>query len=76
MPIPGMDWTDNEAFYNRAYWHLKFLWLPKRSALTGQWLWLCQVYKGTATWTGPGEPVIECKYHEPVEHLIWQLKHG
>ena len=74
MPIPGM--ADDDSFYNRAYWHLKFLWLPKRSDLTGRWIWLCHVYEGIAMWTGPGTPVFEFRYHEPVEHLIWQLKRG
>jgi hypothetical protein len=73
MPIPGMD-DVFESFYNRAYWHLRFLWLPKRSALTGRWLWLRQAYEGTAMWTGPGTPVFEFKYHEPAEHVIWQLR--
>ena len=72
LPIPGMD--NSNAFYDRAYWRLKFLWWPKRSALTGRWLWLRQVYEGTAMWTGPGSPVFEFRYHELKEHLIWSLK--
>jgi hypothetical protein len=66
--------ADDDAFYNRAYWRLMFLWWPKRSALTGRWLWLRRVYKGTAMWTGPGTPVFEFRYHGSVEHLIWKLK--
>ena len=73
MPIPGMDWKD-QAFQHRAYWRLRFLWMPKRSAISGRWLWLRRVYEGTAMYTGPGTPVFEFRYHEPVEHLIWQLK--
>ena len=61
-------------FNGRAYWRLRFLWWPRRSALTGRWLWLRYVYEGTAMWTGPGDPVFEFRYHEPVEHIIWQLK--
>jgi hypothetical protein len=72
MPVPGMD--NDDSFYNRAYWQLKFLWLPKRSALTGRWLFLRLVYEGTAMWTGPGDPVFEFRYHEPQEHLLWKLK--
>jgi hypothetical protein len=72
-PIPGIN--DNyDSFYSRAHWRLKSLWLPKRSDLTGQWLYLRMVYEGTAIWTGPGTPVFEFRYHEPIEHLIWQLK--
>jgi len=73
MQIPGMDWKD-EAFRHRAFWKLKFLWLPKRSALTGRRLWLQFAYEGTAMYTGPGDPVFEFRYHEPLEHIIWQLK--
>jgi hypothetical protein len=65
---------DYDAFYNRAYWRLTFLWWPQRSAITGRWLWLCRAYKGTAMWTGPGTPVFEFRYHQPKEHLIWSLK--
>ena len=72
LPIPGMD--NSDEFYNRAYWRQRFTWLPKRSALTGRWLWLRRVYEGTAMWTGPGDPVFEFRYHEPAEHLIWKLK--
>ena len=71
MPIPGMA---NDAFYNRAYWRQRFMWWPRRSALTGRWLWLRRVYEGTAMWTGPGTPVFEFRYHERIEHLIWSLK--
>ena len=66
-------WND-EAFHSRAYWRLRFMWLPKRSAITGRRLWLRFVYEGTAMWTGPGDPVFEFRYHEPMEHIIWQLK--
>jgi hypothetical protein len=72
LPIPGM--ASDDAFYNRAYWRLTFLWWPKRSAITNHWLWLRQVYEGTAMWTGPGTPVFEFRYHELKEHLIWKLK--
>lgn len=68
------DRWDDDAFYTRAHWRLRFLWRPKRSAITGRWLWLCRVYEGTAMWTGPGDTVFEFRYHEPTEHIIWQLK--
>jgi len=71
----GMD-EQYDYFYDRAYWKLKFLWLPKRSDITGRWLWLRFAYEGTAMYTGPGTPVFEFRYHEPTEHIIWQLKRG
>jgi hypothetical protein len=75
MPIPGMDnkWEEESFRYN-TYWRLRFLWLPKRSAITGRQLWLRQVYEGTRMITGPGDPVFLFRYHEPAEHIIWQLK--
>ena len=72
MPIPGIDVYDH--FYHKAIWRLTFLWWPKRSAITGSWLWLRRVYEGTAMYTGPGEAVFEFRYHEPKEHIIWSLK--
>jgi hypothetical protein len=72
MPIPGMD--DGGAFRLRAYWRLRFLWRPRRSAITGRWLWLRFAYEGTAMWAGVGDPIFEFRYHEPIEHIIWQLK--
>ena len=78
MGISDPDWESN-AFrarepYARAFWRLRFMWRPRRSALTGRWLWLRRVYEGTAMWTGPGETVVEFRYHEHVEHVIWSLK--
>jgi len=72
MPIPGMDTYDH--FYHKAFWRLKFLWWPKRSAITGRWLWLCYAYEGTAIYHGAYEAVFEFRYHERIEHLIWNLK--
>jgi len=72
-------WDDVDAFYTIAHWRLRFLWRPKRSAITGRWLWLCRVYEGTAMWTGLGseltpDAIVKFRYHEPTEHIIWQLK--
>ena len=68
------DRWNEEAFHSRAYWRLRFMWLPKRSAITGRRLWLRFVYEGTAMWTGSGDTVFEFRYNEPTEHIIWQLK--
>ena len=73
MPIPGMD-EEHDIFYDRATWRLKFIWLPKLSYLTGRWIWLQFAYEGQVVWFGPGDPVREFRYHETVEHLVWQLK--
>jgi len=71
-PIPGMD---DGSFYIRAEWKLcRVLW-PQRCAITGRRLWPGTLaYRGIATWTGPGTPVIEYRWHNQKEHLLWQLK--
>jgi hypothetical protein len=70
-----ISWEE-ESFHTHAHWQLRFLWWPKRSAITGRWLWLRQVYIGTRKITGPGDPVFLFRYHEPIEHLIWRLKYN
>ena len=71
-PIPGMD---DGSFYIRAEWKLCRVVWPQRCAITGLRLWPgTQAYRGIATWTGPGKPVIEYKWHARHEHLLWQLK--
>jgi hypothetical protein len=73
MPIPGMNWND-EMFYQKAKWQLKFLLWPRRCDISHRWLWLQHAYCGKAGWSGPGEPIYEYRYHDTQEHLIWQLK--
>jgi hypothetical protein len=65
---------DNEPFFNRAYWALRFSWWPRRCAFSGERIWLTMAYKGTAIWTGPGEPVYEYKWLTKTEFLIGVLK--
>jgi hypothetical protein len=65
---------EEESFRTQAHWRLRFVWRPRRSAITGRWLWLRYVYEGIRMITGPGDPVILFRYHEPVEHIIWNLK--
>ncbi len=73
VPIPILA-EPYDQFHARATWELKFCWWPQRCEITDQRLWLCLAYRGTAMWTGPGDPVYEFRYHTPTEHLIWQLK--
>ena len=74
-PIPEKIDRLDGAFYLRARWDLKWVLWPQRCNITGQRLWPGTLaYRGEAMWTGPGEPVIEHKWHERHEHLIWQLK--
>jgi hypothetical protein len=74
-PIPERIDLPNGIFYIRAQWRLcRVIW-PQRCEITGRRLWPgTQAYRGIATWTGPGTPVIEYKWHARQEHLMWQLK--
>ena len=75
MPILGMIIDEQfDIFTGRAAWQLKFMWWPKRCSLSDKRLWLCWAYKGTAMYTGPGEPVFEYRYHDKLEHIVWKLK--
>lgn len=75
MPIPDKIDRLDGAFYLRAEWQLRRVVWPHRCAITGRRLTPGTLaYRGRAVWTGPGEPVIEYKWHERHEHLIFQLK--
>ena len=53
---------------------LKFVIWPKKCYITGKSLYLRYVYRQTAMWTGPGDPVFEHRYYDVNEFLISQLK--
>jgi hypothetical protein len=74
-PMPEKIDRLDGAFYMRANWKLcRVIW-PRRCYISGKRLWPGTLaYRGEAVWTGPGEPVVEHKWHECHEHLIWQLK--
>lgn len=75
MPIPEQIQALDAAFYLRAEWQLCWVLWPHRCEISGKRLWPgTRAYRGRAVWTGPGEPVIEYKWHDPVEHLIFRLK--
>ena len=67
------DFWANTSFYHNAIWKLVFLFFPKKCVISGKKLWLCYAYEGTATYTGPGTPAYEYKWHDKHEHIIWLL---
>ena len=73
--IPELIDRLDGAFYMRARWKLCYVTWPQRCNISGKRLWPGTLaYRGEAVWTGPSEPVIEHKWHERHEHLIWQLR--
>lgn len=75
MPLDNQMYTkhQDEYFYQRAVWYTKFAWLPHRCALTNRLLWFKIAYKGTAMYSGPGEPVFEYKWISKEDFLFARL---
>ncbi len=53
---------------------LKLIFFPRICHITRKILWLEYVYKQTAMWTGPGDPVFQYRYYDRKEFLIAKLK--
>jgi hypothetical protein len=64
----------DRIFHSKVIWKTEFAWLPHRCQLSRKIVWLETAVRGTAIYTGPGEPVIEYRWHNSQEHLIWLLK--
>ena len=60
-------------FYHWAVWTREFVWLPHRCDITKRIIWLQRAYRGRAVW-GPGNNVVETRWHTSDEHLIYLLK--
>jgi len=71
-----------DEFYDRADWfyrncigwQLKFVWWPTTCALSGRRMWLQHAYRGTSMLHGPGTPIIDHRWHDKNEHLIFKIK--
>jgi hypothetical protein len=67
--------TPQQAFYRRCVgWEYKFVLWPRECLITGKKLWLEYAYRGCSVLTGPGDAIIEYRWHHKHEHLIWKLK--
>jgi len=55
-------------------WKLKFVWWPVYCDLSSRPLWLEYAYQGTAMLTGPGDSVVEHRWHQKHEHIIFKIK--
>lgn len=62
------------SFYQKATWKKRFAWWPHCCMITSRRIWLEFAYRGTAMYTGPGDPVYEHQWHDAKEHLLWTLK--
>jgi hypothetical protein len=64
------DW-----FYRKCIgWQLRFALFPKRCDITNRLIWLEYAYRGTAVLTGPGDSIVEHRWHDRHEHIIFKIK--
>lgn len=63
-----------DTFLDRARWKLTFAFFPHKCYISNKLIWLTHAYCGTARWTGPGDDVLEHRWHTVEEHLIFKLK--
>ena len=54
--------------------NIVFVMWPRRCYFTNKILFLKYVYKQTAMWTGPGDPVFEYRWYDKEEFLVNKLK--
>ena len=65
-----------DSFYSKMMigTELKFAWLPETCYLTGNRIWLKKAYRMTRIITGPGESILEYRWHDKNTHIMWLLK--
>jgi hypothetical protein len=72
QPLLNLD--KNIMFYNKAVWKLSFAFLPRRCAISNKRIWLKYGYEGIATTYYRGTADTETRWHDKIEHIIFQLK--
>jgi hypothetical protein len=66
--------SDDWFYRNCLGWYLSFALWPRRCDITNRLIWLEFGYRGISVLTGPGDPIIEHRWHNKMEHLIWKIK--
>ena len=74
MPLDKQMYYQKNDFVNRAIWYVKFAWRPQRCWISNRLIWLELAYKGTAMWTGPGDPIFEYHWVNKNEYLVAKIK--
>lgn len=59
--------------YRQGAWLYKFAWLPKRSAKSGQIIWLKKAWSRTDLVTGPGDVITEVHWLTNKEFTWYSL---
>jgi hypothetical protein len=74
---PGAVTDDDIAddmFEARAIYQYKWCMIPRQCYATKKSLWLTRAVRGLATWTGPGDPVVEQRWYHRDQALVMMLK--
>ena len=76
MPFYRNDRADDWDYFERHSigTQLKFVFFPKRSWISGKYIWLTFAYRKTAMWTGPGDSIFEHRWYSKQEYIIEKLK--
>jgi hypothetical protein len=74
MPLDKRMYYQKNDFVNRSIWYVKFSWRPRRCWISNRLIWLELAYKGTAMWTGPGDPIFEYRWVNKNEYLVAKIK--
>ena len=74
MPLDKSMYYQKNDFVNQAIWYVKFAWWPQRCWISNRLIWLELAYKGTAMWTGPGDPLFEYHWVNKNEYLVAKIK--
>lgn len=65
---------NNDGFKSHCIgWQLTTSFLPRRCFYSRKLLWFKKSYKGTAMWTGPGDPIFESRWVEKNYFLIKRI---
>lgn len=75
FPVGNMlePWLD-QHWFTGSHAELKTCWLPKRCYISGNLMWFKMAYRVRRMFTGPGEPIIETRWIEPMEYIILKIK--
>jgi len=77
MPLDKTVWSydSNQAWKDHCIgWKKQLSIIPRYCFYSNKLIWLQMAYKGTAMWTGPGEPVFEHRWVNKNQYLLEKVK--
>lgn len=77
MPLDNTNWSYDSIRSWKDHcvgWQRKISIIPRTCYYSNKFIWLQIAYKGTAMWTGPGEPVFEHRWVSKNQYLLEKIK--